>query len=58
MLITLTADGRELADGAVAGHLALETRLLAELSDHDQRQLAGLLRQLLIGLGDHAPGDP
>ncbi|WP_062207611.1 MarR family winged helix-turn-helix transcriptional regulator [Streptomyces sp. NBRC 109706] len=58
VLITLTDAGRELADGAVAGHLALEARLLAELTDQDQHQLAGLLRQLLIGLGDHAPGNP
>jgi hypothetical protein len=33
----------------MAAHMASESRLAAGLSNEDQRALAGLLRQLLIG---------
>jgi DNA-binding MarR family transcriptional regulator len=49
-LITLTAAGRSLIDKLTAAHLENERRLLAALSEADQRRLAGLLRQLLLGL--------
>ncbi|MGW1990820.1 MarR family winged helix-turn-helix transcriptional regulator [Embleya sp. NPDC001921] len=58
VLITLTDRGRELIDGVVVDHVDLEARLLAKLSAGDQERLAGLLRQLLNSLGDHAPGNP
>lgn len=52
VLITLTARGRELVDEVVASHVANEVRLLESLSPREQEQLAGLLRKLLLGLGD------
>lgn len=56
VLITLTESGRERIDAAVVDHVALEAQLLGKLSERDRDQLAGLLRRLLTGLGDHAPG--
>lgn len=55
VLITLTETGRELVDEVLVHHLDLEVQLLSRLSDHDQELLAGLLRSLLVGLGDAAP---
>ena len=49
-LITLTAAGRELIDASTEAHLANERRLLAALSDAEQRRLADLLRKLVLGL--------
>jgi DNA-binding MarR family transcriptional regulator len=49
-LITLTAAGRRLIDSVTEAHLENERRLLAALSDADQRRLAGLLRALQLGL--------
>jgi DNA-binding MarR family transcriptional regulator len=57
VLITLTDRGRERIDTAVEEHVTNERRLLASLDASEQEQLAGLLRRLLIGLGD-VPGDP
>ena len=54
VLITLTDTGRELIDRAVAAHVDLEDRLLADLDPTERDALAGLLRKLLVGLGDHA----
>jgi DNA-binding MarR family transcriptional regulator len=58
VLITLTERGRELIDGIVVDHVALEAKLLSKLSGPDQEHLAGLLRRLLISLGDYSPDNP
>jgi DNA-binding MarR family transcriptional regulator len=47
-LIALTDEGRELIDRAVEGHLVNEERLLAGLSRSDRKQLADLLRGMLL----------
>ena len=51
ILITLTPKGKDLIDGVTAAHLANEASLLEGLSDVEQRDLAALLRKLLISLG-------
>jgi DNA-binding MarR family transcriptional regulator len=51
-LITLTDAGRRLIDSVTEAHLANERRLLAVLSDDEQRRLADLLRSLQLGLPD------
>jgi DNA-binding MarR family transcriptional regulator len=55
--IALTPSGRRLVDTVVVEHAANEKRLLSVLDDEEQRQLAALLRQLLVGLGDVSPSD-
>lgn len=57
VLITLTDRGRALVDHTVACHIDLEEKLLGALTGTDQERLAGLLRTLLIGLGDASPGN-
>ena len=47
VLVRLTTDGQDLADAALAGLLAHERALLAELSAAQRGDLAGLLRQLV-----------
>ncbi|MFC1402469.1 MULTISPECIES: MarR family winged helix-turn-helix transcriptional regulator [Streptacidiphilus] len=47
VLVRLTGAGRDLADQALAGLLAHERALLAELSTAQRGELAGLLRQLV-----------
>ena len=47
VLVRLTEAGRDLADQALAGLLAHERALLAELSTAQRGELAGLLRQLV-----------
>ncbi len=49
-LITLTEAGHTLLDAAIDAHVANEHRLLAALSKTEQRELAGLLRKLQLGL--------
>jgi DNA-binding MarR family transcriptional regulator len=49
-LIALTDEGRELIDRAVEGHLVNEERLLAGLSRSDRKQLADLLRGMLLAV--------
>lgn len=51
-LITLTPKGLELIDSVTEAHLDNERRLLAALSDAEQRRLADLLRKLRLGLPD------
>src|SRR3954452_10067836 len=51
VLITLTPKGKDLIDGVTAAHLANEASLLEGLSDVEQRDLAALLRKLLVSLG-------
>jgi DNA-binding MarR family transcriptional regulator len=48
--ISLTPAGRELIDAVTAAHLDNERDLLSALTDAEQRDLAGLLRKLQLGL--------
>jgi DNA-binding MarR family transcriptional regulator len=52
ILVSLTAAGRQAVDGAIADLLRAERDILAGVSDAEQEQLAGLLRRLILGLGD------
>ncbi len=52
VLVRLTPEGLALVDEVVVGHLATERELLGALSERQQRDLAGLLRTALLGLGD------
>jgi DNA-binding MarR family transcriptional regulator len=58
VLVRLTKKGLDLVDEVVAGHMATEREILAVLSPHQQQELTNLLRTTLLGLGDHADGDP
>jgi DNA-binding MarR family transcriptional regulator len=49
-LITLTPAGHRLIDAATDAHLDNERRLLAGLTDAEQRRLADLLRKLQLAL--------
>ncbi|MFF7632485.1 MarR family winged helix-turn-helix transcriptional regulator [Kitasatospora sp. NPDC008050] len=55
VLVRLTETGQEKADQALAGLLAHERELLAELSGQQQGELAALLRQLVAPF-DNIPG--
>ncbi|HSA50117.1 MAG TPA: MarR family transcriptional regulator [Yinghuangia sp.] len=61
VLVRLTAEGKELVDRILPGHVENEARLLAALTEDEQKQLNGLLRKLLIAqegsTGTAAPGD-
>jgi len=48
VLVRLTSTGRTTVDGALEGLLAREHALLAGLGPAEQRQLAGLLRTLVV----------
>src|SRR4051794_34699904 len=50
VVITLTPAGLKLIDAVTEAHLENERRLLAGLSQADQRRLADLLRKLQLGL--------
>lgn len=52
-LVTLSAKGRHLIDGALDRHLANEQRLLSALTAREQQQLNGLLRKLLVAFEDY-----
>ena len=52
VLIALTDAGRRLVDAATEDHLDNERRLIASLPESEQRELAGLLRTLQLGLPD------
>ncbi len=52
ILVSLTASGRAAVDAAIADLLGAERAILSELSDDEQAQLSGLLRRLILGLGD------
>jgi DNA-binding MarR family transcriptional regulator len=52
VIVRLTPAGLALVDAVVADHLATEERLLAELSERQRRDLAALLRTILLGLDD------
>ena len=49
-LVALTESGRTVADEAMAAHMRCEAQLAAALSAPAKRALAGLLRQLLVGM--------
>ncbi|MEV4391856.1 MarR family transcriptional regulator [Nonomuraea sp. NPDC049607] len=51
-LVALTDEGRRVADEMLVRHAANEERLLAGLSEEERGALAGLLRTLLVSLGD------
>jgi DNA-binding MarR family transcriptional regulator len=61
-LVALTDRGRELVDTAVGDHLENEGRLLEALDAEERKQLAGLLRKLLLSPPfrelDPAPDSP
>lgn len=52
VLVRLTPAGLARVDEVVAAHLATEDEILAELSTRQRRELAGLLRTVLLTLGD------
>ncbi|MGW2151989.1 MarR family winged helix-turn-helix transcriptional regulator [Nonomuraea sp. NPDC001699] len=51
-LVALTDEGKRVADEMLVLHAANEERLLAGLSEEERGALAGLLRTLLVSLGD------
>lgn len=55
-LVGLTPEGLTLVDQVVEGHVANELRLLGGLDEGEREQLAGLLRKLLLSLGDTLQG--
>lgn len=59
--VTLTAAGKDLIETVMPDHLANEERLLAGLDSTTKQDLARLLRQAALALGDRAgapPGTP
>jgi DNA-binding MarR family transcriptional regulator len=58
VLVALTPKGRELFERVVPAHLANESRLLAALTDPEQKLLADLLRKLLVEFHGSAPPEP
>lgn len=52
VLISLSAEGRDLVNRVAEVHVANERRLLTGLSNKDCLALSALLRRLLISLGD------
>jgi DNA-binding MarR family transcriptional regulator len=51
-LVELTPRGRKLVETVVVAHLENEERILAGLGADERRQLADLLRALLLAVGD------
>lgn len=52
LLITLTAEGLELVDRVVDGHVANANRFLSALDESESDEMKRLLRKLLVSLGD------
>ncbi|PZF28839.1 MULTISPECIES: MarR family transcriptional regulator [unclassified Curtobacterium] len=52
ILVSLTSKGRVAVDAAIADLLAAERDILSGVSADEQGHLAGLLRRLILGLGD------
>jgi len=52
VLVQLTTDGLKLVDEVVGPHLEAENEILAGLTPAEQERLAGLLKKLLLHLGD------
>jgi DNA-binding MarR family transcriptional regulator len=57
VIVRLTPAGRDLVDEVAVSHLDTERALLGSLSGRQQQELAGLLRTLLVDLGDGAEID-
>ncbi|MFE4393758.1 MULTISPECIES: MarR family winged helix-turn-helix transcriptional regulator [Streptomycetaceae] len=55
VLVRLTPAGKELIDGALAGHVRNEERILSALDADERNRLDALLRKLLIAHGDTEP---
>ncbi|MFE7633844.1 MarR family winged helix-turn-helix transcriptional regulator [Kitasatospora sp. NPDC057518] len=55
VLVRLTPAGKELIDGALAGHVRNEERILSALDADERSRLDALLRKLLIAHGDTEP---
>jgi DNA-binding MarR family transcriptional regulator len=53
-LVQLTPKGKKLVETVVRAHLENEKRLLASLDAQGRREIAELLRRMLVGLGDAA----
>jgi DNA-binding MarR family transcriptional regulator len=58
MLVALTKKGKRLIERVVGPHYENERRLLSALDEDEQRQLAHLLRRLLIEFEDDEPPAP
>jgi DNA-binding MarR family transcriptional regulator len=56
ILVQLTPQGRKLVDAILPEHLANEESALAALSPAERRQLAALLRKLILSQRGGAPG--
>jgi len=52
ILVSLTPQGRTTVDAAIADLLEAERSILTGVSPDEQDQLSGLLRRLILGLGD------
>lgn len=52
LLVKLTEKGRKTVDRAISAHLDNEEKLISSLRPSEQRELAELLRKLLIDHGD------
>ena len=52
VLVRLTPAGKDLVDAVVTDHMATERAALSALREDERAQLAGLLRTLLVALGD------
>jgi DNA-binding MarR family transcriptional regulator len=50
MLVRLTPEGKELIDKAMEAHVAAEHALVRHLSPSKHRQLATLLRELMLAV--------
>jgi len=55
VIVRLTPKGLALVDEVVLTHLATERSIIDSLSPKQQQQLADLLRQMLVALGDGQP---
>ena len=53
VIVRLTDVGRALVDDVSATHMDTERQILAALTSTQQAQLADLLREMLVSLGDH-----
>ncbi|WP_308250380.1 MarR family winged helix-turn-helix transcriptional regulator [Sphaerisporangium fuscum] len=52
VIVRLTRRGVEVCDEVIALHMANEARMLAALDETDRDQLVGLLRRVMVGIGD------
>ena len=57
VIVRLTKRGLDTVDEVVTAHMATEREILGSLSFRQQRDLGGVLRSMLLSLGDHAPAE-